>query len=237
MQAGADRELHYLGGGNRSLRKVRQRFSLAHCRNDPRGNSAGAERRRSDRVVVDAYRASCSRLSRDRGGCNSVGALDLLCPRSTYAPRRGGTHRRRAEGRLRRQLHKEQASVTGQPARGPAAGVDEKSALPEPDSREQRTYLTIRIIEHLARFGNTREDGTGRPEATQKGMAQSLSTSQGAISWILTRLLAAEAVHSQLSHVPGVGRRVRVYALTRRGELLSQEIETKTATHPPRAQF
>ncbi len=114
------------------------------------------------------------------------------------------------------------------------AGPDEMRGLPEPDSKEQRTILTIRIIEHLARFGNPREDGAGRPEATQKGIAQSLSTSQGAVSWILIRLLAAEAIRSQLSHVPGVGRRVRVYALTRRGELLSQEIETKTVAQPPK---
>ncbi len=77
--------------------------------------------------------------------------------------------------------------------------------------------------------------GPGRPEATQNGMAQSLSTSQGAISWILTRLLAAGAVRSQLSHVSGLGRRVRVYALTRRGELLAQEINSKTATETPTA--
>ncbi len=125
--------------------------------------------------------------------------------------------------------------MKGQPARGPSAGVDGTHALLEPDSKEQRTYLTIRIVEHLARFGHPHEDGAGRPEATQKGMAQSLSTSQGAISWILIRLLAAQAVRSQLRHVPGVSRRVRVYALTRRGELLAQEIDSKTATEPPPA--
>jgi hypothetical protein len=123
--------------------------------------------------------------------------------------------------------------VTRQPARGSTAGVDDARTLPEPDSKAQRTFLTIRIIEHLARFGIPREDGAGRPEATQRGMARSLATSQGAVSWILTRLLAAEAVRSQLSHVPGVGRRVRVYALTRRGELLTQEIAAKSVTEPP----
>jgi DNA-binding MarR family transcriptional regulator len=125
----------------------------------------------------------------------------------------------------------------GRPARTSVAGTNRSTVGLESNSKDQRTYLTIRVLCHLARFGRPHDNGLGRVEATQRGMANCLSTSQGAISWILTRLVAAQAVQSQVNHVHGVDRRVRVYSLTRRGELLSQEIESKAPTKPQRTQL
>jgi DNA-binding MarR family transcriptional regulator len=114
--------------------------------------------------------------------------------------------------------------VNGQSARGSTAGAKNLQPTTQVDSKAQQTRLAIRIVLHLTRFGLPREDGYGRPEATQDGIAREMSTTQGAVSKILVRLSAAEAVRSEHRHVIGFGRRVRVYSLTRRGELLAEEL-------------
>lgn len=113
--------------------------------------------------------------------------------------------------------------------RGATRGTDPGVGASSDGSKQARvettTQLTIRVVHQLAVFGHPREDGIGRREATQAGIADSLSTSQGAVSWILSRLRAAGVVRYEVGHVPGGGRRVRVYTLTRAGEILEQEIE------------
>src|SRR5271154_5445349 len=51
-----------------------------------------------------------------------------------------------------------------------------------------QTALAIRLIMHLSKFGSIREDGGGRPEASQLGIVSALTCTQGAISKITSRL-------------------------------------------------
>jgi DNA-binding MarR family transcriptional regulator len=83
------------------------------------------------------------------------------------------------------------------------------------------------LVVHLARVGQLASDDVARFESTQAGIAASLATTQGAVSKILARLRAAEVVRRERRHVRGQPRRMKVYFLTRRGEILAAEIREK----------
>lgn len=92
---------------------------------------------------------------------------------------------------------------------------------------DEQTQLSLRIVAHLARVGPPDENGVGRPGSTQEGMAETLAVTQGAVSKVLQKLLAVDLVRRELHHVPGRVRRVEVYALTRRGELMLEEMRAR----------
>ena len=101
---------------------------------------------------------------------------------------------------------------------GPAAG---------PDPLEERVRLALRVVVHLHRFTLPSDGGVAPPELTQEGVALTLSVTQGAVSKVLRRLVAADAVGHERRHVPRRNRRVRVYYLLPRGQLLAREIEER----------
>lgn len=90
----------------------------------------------------------------------------------------------------------------------------------------------MRILVHLAAVGPQGEEGTGKERATQEGIAAQLSTTQGAVSKVLSRLVAAEAVRRDVLRVDGRVRRVRVYSLTPRGDAIARSILNRSSGTP-----
>jgi DNA-binding MarR family transcriptional regulator len=100
------------------------------------------------------------------------------------------------------------------------------------DPPRQVTYALVRHLAMMPRWS------TGEiPTAawTQAGLAEALGVGQSTASRILRRLVAAQVVASETSHVAGLGRRMRVYQLTPRGERLGQalrETRLESSTAP-----
>ncbi len=107
-----------------------------------------------------------------------------------------------------------------EPVPGPDGGSD---ASATPVSSEQ-VHLSERILVLLAREGRLTDESTARPIRTQGGLVEALGSNQSAVSKILRRLVAAELLTEERRHVRGRDRRLKVYALTRRGELLAREV-------------
>jgi DNA-binding MarR family transcriptional regulator len=84
--------------------------------------------------------------------------------------------------------------------------------------------LSESIVIALAREGRLGDDSPVRSARTQAGLASALSSNQSAVSKVLRRLVAAELLTEQRRHVQGRSQRLKVYALTRRGELLAREV-------------
>ena len=105
--------------------------------------------------------------------------------------------------------------------------VGRPSDGPRPASASETITLSRRIVVHLFGLGRAGVDAPGRPEATQQGICAALSAEQSAVSKVLRRLVAAEVVEVARRHVRGRDRRVYVYALTRRGELLAHELRSR----------
>lgn len=97
---------------------------------------------------------------------------------------------------------------------------------------EVQVQLALRLIVHLSGVSPPGDDGLGRPDSTQQGIADALGVTQGAVSKVLRRLRAVEVLRTERRHVPGRTYRVRVYLLTRRGELLAGEIRARLASSP-----
>lgn len=94
-------------------------------------------------------------------------------------------------------------------------------------SREQHVRLVVRIVVRLHQLGPPSPDGEALPESTEEGLALALSVTRGAVSKVLTRLVAADAVGRERRHVRGRDRRLRVYFLRPRGEELARQIEQR----------
>jgi DNA-binding MarR family transcriptional regulator len=110
------------------------------------------------------------------------------------------------------------------PHPGPYAPASPKTAV----TREQ-VALSQRILVHLFRLGRIGPDEVGLPTATQRGIGEALHAEQSAVSKALSRLVAAEVVVVRRRHVRGGDRRVNVYTLTRRGELVVHELRAQAA--------
>jgi hypothetical protein len=103
-----------------------------------------------------------------------------------------------------------------------------------PGSFEERVRLSIKVVVILDHWRPTDNNGSARREMTQQGLAVTLSVTQGAISKVLNRLVAADMVRTDRRHVAGLARRVRVYSLTRDGETLAREIRGRFGLPSPR---
>jgi|GEM_PF-6181045 len=84
--------------------------------------------------------------------------------------------------------------------------------------------LSERIVLALAREGRLGDDAPARIVRTQAGLASALGSNQSAVSKVLRRLVAAELLTEERRHIQGGSQRLKVYALTRRGELLAREV-------------
>jgi len=96
-----------------------------------------------------------------------------------------------------------------------------------PSSRQETVRLSLRIVVQLDRWRPPSDGGSARWESTQQGLAARLSATQGAVSKVLSRLVAADVVYGGLRHVHGLDRRTRVYYLTAQGAGLAREIEQR----------
>jgi len=102
-----------------------------------------------------------------------------------------------------------------------------------PNSKDAAVRLSLRLVVQLSRWGPPADGGVARLESTQQGLAQDLSTTQGAVSKVLARLVAAEIVRPERRHVRGVERQIRVYYLTAMGEALAREVRERFGLAPP----
>jgi len=96
-------------------------------------------------------------------------------------------------------------------------------ALPTPS----QVRLSGRIVLHLFFLGRIGPDDVGLPGGTQQGIGDALRAEQSAVSKVLRRLVAAEVLVVSRRHVRGRERRLNVYTLTRRGELLAHELRAR----------
>jgi DNA-binding MarR family transcriptional regulator len=82
----------------------------------------------------------------------------------------------------------------------------------------------LRVVVALGDAGPPGDNGSARRGSTQQGLAERLGVTQGAVSKVLSRMMAADVVREDRRHVSGLDRRVRVYSLTVVGQELEREI-------------
>jgi DNA-binding MarR family transcriptional regulator len=95
---------------------------------------------------------------------------------------------------------------------------------PPPPRIAELARLSERVVVQLARLGRLDPDAPASPERTQRGLAESVGSNQSGVSKVLRRLVAAEIIAEEKRHVTGGAQRVKIYALTRRGEALARGI-------------
>lgn len=106
----------------------------------------------------------------------------------------------------------------------PWVGPDPALHAPPPG---EQLRLSRRIVLHLFFLGRFGPDEVAPAGATQGGIGAALHAEQSAVSKVLRRLLAAGVVEVSRRHVKGRDRRMNVYSLTRRGELLAHELRAR----------
>jgi len=95
-----------------------------------------------------------------------------------------------------------------------------------------RRALAQRLILELSTVPREWDRSVAPALATQAGLAGRLGVQQSAISKVLRGLEAAAIVRSEIGHAHGASRRVRVYALTDRGERAARALQLATAPEP-----
>jgi len=103
-------------------------------------------------------------------------------------------------------------------------------ARPDARPRGETLHLSQRIVLHLAGQGNPGPYDVALPGATQAGMSTALEVRQNALTNVLRRLIDGGVLAVEVRHVRGQPRRLKVYHLTPRGELLARELRHR----PPR---
>lgn len=83
--------------------------------------------------------------------------------------------------------------------------------------------LSRRVLDHLARFEPLLPGDLAPVECTQGGMVAELGVSQGALTGVLRRMVAAGLAVADRRHVPGSSRRLRAYRLTAAGYALARK--------------
>jgi DNA-binding MarR family transcriptional regulator len=121
------------------------------------------------------------------------------------------------------------------PAALPAASrvvANARAPLPAPSQpvNPEALRLSQRVVLHLARLGALQADEIASEGFTQAGMAAAVGSGQNVLTNVLRRLEAAGVVVSDVRHVRGRPRRVKVYRLTPRGEALAHDLRRPTGT-------
>ena len=101
---------------------------------------------------------------------------------------------------------------------------DSEAVAPPQVAPRAEARLSERVLVQLAREGRLDPDAPVRPGRTQAGLAEAVESNRNAVSKVLRRLVAAGVVSEERRHVSGLSQRVKVYDLTRRGELLAREV-------------
>lgn len=106
---------------------------------------------------------------------------------------------------------------------GPAAPRE----APQEKVQKETLRLSFRLVLHIAAQGALNPHEVAPVELTQSGMASSLGARQNTIATILKRLEVAGVLTSDVRHVRGAPRRMKVYHLTHRGEALARDIRSR----------
>jgi DNA-binding MarR family transcriptional regulator len=112
----------------------------------------------------------------------------------------------------------------------PGVSIEPPSGVPSASvgSSAPSVRLSYRLLVHLATQGRLAPGEVATFAFTQAGMAQALGTTQSTLSNVLGRLVRAGVLTSELGHVPGQTRRLRVYRLTTLGETIAREVVLRT---------
>jgi len=87
--------------------------------------------------------------------------------------------------------------------------------------------IPYRILLHVARQGRVGSNEVPPDSLSQAGMVEALGVRQGAVAAALQRLVAAELLEVERSHVQGGDRRLKVYRLSPRGEELVRDLRRR----------
>ncbi len=98
---------------------------------------------------------------------------------------------------------------------------------PQGKVQKETLRLSFRLVLHIAAQGALHPHEVAPVELTQSGMASSLGARQNTIATILKRLEVAGVLTSDVRHVRGAPRRMKVYRLTPRGEALARDIRSR----------
>jgi PKD repeat protein len=105
------------------------------------------------------------------------------------------------------------------------------SAAPAPTSTAPTSGEVLRtsqrVLVHLAGQGIPGAYDVARPGLTQAGMGAALGVRQNGLTNVLRRLTDAGLLESELRHVQGQPRRLKVYWLTPRGQILARELRQR----------
>jgi hypothetical protein len=110
-------------------------------------------------------------------------------------------------------------------ADSPTSGVPGTS-LPSrpPRLRSDEVRISERLLLELARLGRLNDETAPTDARTQRGLSVTVGASQSAVSKCLRRMITAGLVTEQRRHVVERRQRMKVYGLSRPGELLAREI-------------
>ena len=122
------------------------------------------------------------------------------------------------------------APTNGEPARA-VPGAWElaprwKDLRPSPEELK----ISARVMLHLGGLPRFHREEVPDPSRTQAGIAAALGTSQGAISNVLRRLVDGGALQVERMRVRRRYRRLKVYWMTRLGEVLLHRIRESART-------
>lgn len=88
--------------------------------------------------------------------------------------------------------------------------------------------ISQRVVFHIAAQGRIGPDEVAPRPLSQAGIGEALQVSQGALTGVLRRLVAAGVLEEKRQHVRGIDRRVKVYRLTPSGQQLYRELRRGT---------
>jgi PKD domain-containing protein/galactose oxidase-like protein len=110
----------------------------------------------------------------------------------------------------------------------PVGPADTGPREPEGAGAGASATLGDRILVHLHRQGRLGEQDLAPTSVTQAGIAEALGRPQSAFARTLQRLEGTGLVFTELRHVRGAARRLKVYRLTGQGEQRATDLRTTT---------
>lgn len=115
----------------------------------------------------------------------------------------------------------------------PSPAFEAETVSSVSSERRERRRSSELVVLHLARLGPLRSDVVSEGERSQAGIGEALGLAQNIVSPVLRRLVQAGILESQLRHVSGQRRRLKVYSLTAVGESLARDFRRRGLSPPP----
>jgi DNA-binding transcriptional ArsR family regulator len=113
--------------------------------------------------------------------------------------------------------------------------TDVPESVPAPDAPGppgEALRTSQRLLVHLATQGTLGPYDVAPAGMTQAGIGTAIGVRQNALTNVLRRLADAGLIEADVRHVQGQPRRLKVYRLTPRGQILARELRQR---RPPRA--